>query len=781
MLIATVIVARAHYTADFSAFLPRVPSQAQELLVQQLRNGPVSRLILIGIEGADEPARVRLSRDMAQRLRSNAAYRSIQNGEPVNLARDRDFLFKNRYLLSERLTPERFSGTGLQSALQEGIDLLSSSMGFLSRDLYLRDPTGETLAVLAQFDESISRPKTVSGVWVSPDHRRALLVAETRAEGSDSDGQALAIATIRSTFAQLRANPSVASAATTSLRLTGPGVFADDARTTIKAEALRLLILSSMLIATLLLCVYRSLPAVLLGFLPVACGALVGVAAVALGSGVVHGVTLGFGVTLIGESVDYSIYHFLQAPGGEQRYASTTALWPTIRLGLLTSVCGFASLLPSGFPGLAQLGLYSIAGLVAAGLVTRFVLPVLIPRGITIHPATALGASFSRLLMGIRSLRTLLWCIPLLAGIVLFAKSGRLWNHELSALSPVSQAAQAIDAELRADLGAPDVRTLVVVSGPDREGVLRATEAVGSRLQKLVEESVIDGFQTPARYLPSQQTQERRRDTLPTADELRVRLQVARSSLPVEPQQLAPFVEDIEATRTGPLISPADLQGTDFAAGVDALLIRQATRWNALLPLQAISSGPGAFVIDVARVRQAIVAAAPQDIELTVLDLKQATDDLYDSYLTEAIGASIAGLVAIVVLLSITLRSLAQVARVVTPLILAVLVVMSGLLLAGHMLTILHLVGLLLVFAIGSNYALFFARARADADPAASHRILASLLIANATTVIGFGVLAFSAVPVLANLGSTVAPGAFLALLFSAALAGDMRHGAESA
>ncbi|WP_164081694.1 hypothetical protein, partial [Stenotrophomonas maltophilia] len=47
--------------------------------------------------------------------------------------------------------------------------------------------------------------------------------------------------------------------------------------------------------------------------------------------------------------------------------------WPTIRLGVLTSVCGFASMLFSGFPGLVQLGLYSIVGLVTAALVTRYV------------------------------------------------------------------------------------------------------------------------------------------------------------------------------------------------------------------------------------------------------------------------------------------------------------------------------------------------------------------------------------------------------------------------
>jgi predicted exporter len=35
---------------------------------------------------------------------------------------------------------------------------------------------------------------------------------------------------------------------------------------------------------------------------------------------------------------------------------------------------------------------------------------------------------------------------------------------------------------------------------------------------------------------------------------------------------------------------------------------------------------------------------------------------------------------------------------------------------------------------------------------------------------VGFGVLSFSNVPVLAALGSTVAPGAFLALVFAAAM-----------
>jgi predicted exporter len=90
--------------------------------------------------------------------------------------------------------------------------------------------------------------------------------------------------------------------------------------------------------------------------------------------------------------------------------------------------------------------------------------------------------------------------------------------------------------------------------------------------------------------------------------------------------------------------------------------------------------------------------------------------------------------------------------------------------LVGSRLNILHLVGMLLIVAVGSNYALFFDQggARRDAERIAT---LSSLVLASTTTVIGFGVLAFSKVPVLQAIGATVGPGAVLALVFSAVLA----------
>jgi predicted exporter len=172
--------------------------------------------------------------------------------------------------------------------------------------------------------------------------------------------------------------------------------------------------------------------------------------------------------------------------------------------------------------------------------------------------------------------------------------------------------------------------------------------------------------------------------------------------------------------------------------------------------------------MDIAPVRAALAGYPAGSV--VVFNVGQETDALYGSYLREAIRLSLLGFAAIVVLLLVALRNPARVARVIAPLLLAVLCVSALLVAAGTALTILHLVGLLLIVAVGSNYALFFDRCVADAERAQLPRTLASLLIANASTVIGFGVLAFSSVPVLHALGTTVAPGTVLALLFAALL-----------
>jgi predicted exporter len=602
-----------------------------------------------------------------------------------------------------------------------------------------------------------------------------LLIAETAASGSDTDAQERALAAVRAAFTAALPAIRFAHAGNVDLVMSGPGVFAVDSRAKIEHAVVRLSIASSALVAMILLAVYRSPAALMLGLLPVASGALVGVASVALGFGVVHGITLGFGITLIGEAVDYSIYFFIQSAGGltgrwERR------LWPTIRLGMLTSVCGFASLLPSGFPGLAQLGAYSVSGLVAAAVVTRFVLPVLLPRNFSVRDLAPVGGQLARRLRAIRVRGAVPWavalCLAAASTAVLTMARSTLWSRELSSLSPIPAAQLRLDAQLRTDLGAPDSLDLVVVPGASLDAVLSGAERAAHALEPLIAQKIIGGVDSPAVYLPSRDTQAARRASLPDPATLARNLDHAVNGLPLDTGKMSRFKSDVEAARRDPLLSAADLDGTSLAAGLTSLAMHSSAGWTALLPLHAADASQPP--IDIERVRLALAQAR---CSAQVIDLKRESDALYADYLHNAMRLSLAGSGAIVALLLIALRSPARTARVIAPLALAVLVVAAALALFQVRLTILHLVGMLLIVAIGSNYALFFDSQQRDGED--SGATLASLCIANACTVIGFGLLSFSGVPVLEALGTTVAPGALLALIFAGLLTPypeDRRH-----
>ena len=756
-------ITRTRFTADLSAFLPSAPTEEQALLVDLLRDGIASRMLLVGIEGGTEAQRADASRALAADLRQAPAFVAASNGESIGTDADQAWLFEHRYRLSPAVTPERFTTEGLHEAIAESIDLLAASTGLLLKPIITRDPTAETLQVIELFSRYRSAPAR-AGLWTSRDGRRSLLLVTTAASGADTDGQAAAIAELQTRFGAL---PGRTDADGLQLLVTGPGVFAVNARATIKAEVARLSTLGAALIITLLLVIYRSPTALLLGLAPVLTGALVGINAVNLGFGEVHGITLGFGLPLIGEAVDYAIYYFIQRDSGDPR-----RFWRTIRLGVLTSVCGFGALLLSGFPGLAQVGLFSMSGLVAAVLTTRYVLPALTPARFAIRDVSALGGGLEALMRRARALR---W-VPLLAAVVaatvLLAHRNSLWHHELGALSPVPDADQALDAELRRDLPAPDVRFLVVTSARDRETALVRAEAAGAVLDRLAAEGVIGGYDSPARFLPSQATQQARVDSLPAADDLHARLLAATVDLPLNATRLGPFEADVARARQGTPLTPADLAGTSLALAVDAMLIDHDAQWRAVLPVRAPERDG---VIDPAQVRTALASAALD--ETVFVDIKHESERLYAGYLSEARLAAIGGVAAIAVLLAVALRSARRLLRLALPLLATVLVVIGALNLAGERLTLLHLVGMLLVVAVGSNYALFF-----DADDARAagpdRRTLASLVVANLTTLAGFGILAFSSVPVLHAIGIVVGPGALLALVFAALMHPAQRRSA---
>jgi len=104
-----VLASRARFATDLSAFLPAAPTPAQRVLVDQLREGVVSQLLLIGLEGAAADRLAGLSTGLAQQLAAAPEFAYASNGAEESVRADAQFLLTHRYLLSPGVSAGRRS------------------------------------------------------------------------------------------------------------------------------------------------------------------------------------------------------------------------------------------------------------------------------------------------------------------------------------------------------------------------------------------------------------------------------------------------------------------------------------------------------------------------------------------------------------------------------------------------------------------------------------------------------------------------------------------------
>ena len=125
--------------------------------------------------------------------------------------------------------------------------------------------------------------------------------------------------------------------------------------------------------------VFASLRPLLLALISIASGILWGLAASLWLFGELHLLALVFGASLIGVSVDYSIHYFCHLRGQPDAAPITVRnrLLPPLGLALLSSVLGYSAMAWAQFPGLRQVAVFSISGLIMAWLTVMLLLPAL--------------------------------------------------------------------------------------------------------------------------------------------------------------------------------------------------------------------------------------------------------------------------------------------------------------------------------------------------------------------------------------------------------------------
>lgn len=723
---------------DLRLFLPNPSTPEQQLLLEEICEGPASRVMVISLAGAPPEQLADTSRSLAERLQASEYFRLVTNGE-VSLDSVPDELLPYRYLLSPTLDERALDAKYLHAELQARAQDLASPAGAFLESWLPRDPTLELLKVMQRW-QPMQEPNRLFDVWFDGKGERALLLAQTRAAAFDPDQQRLVVNLLNAEAERLAREDGV------KLTFSGAGKFSVMMEERTRGEAQQLGAAATIGMIVLLLIAYRRIGSVVLSALPLASAGLAGLAAVSALFGTVHGITLAFGFTLIGVAQDYPIHLLSHRHDARSPVEVAREIWPTLATGVASTCIAYLTFLFSGVVGLAQLACFTVAGLAVAGLTTRYALPVLMdPNGRDFGDSTLLDKIWRRM----ERLPRPLWAgavaiVASIAAIVLAPQP--MWESDLSKLTPVPKELLIQDQELRSELGTPDVRYLLVINAADTEDALQRLEQLDDSLQGLVAQGAITGYDHAARYVPTAEKQRLRQARLPEPATLRADIATAVKDSPFRPDVFEPLLEDVEKARRLRLLTVDQLRESPLGVSVEMLLTQHGERTTALVTFSGVR--------DVTALER-FADAAGQGV--TLLDTKNASETLVTQQRIKILWSLAIAAVLLAAVVTISLRRASRVYRVLAPMALTTLLIVGILQAAGVSMTLFHLIALILAAGLGLDYALFFEHA-AD-DPMEQRRTLHALLVCSASTLMVFALLATSSLPVLRAIGLTVSLG----------------------
>jgi predicted exporter len=499
-------------------------------------------------------------------------------------------------------------------------------------------------------------------------------------------------------------------------------------------------------ILLLLLLAFRRLR-VWLAFVPVLVGMLFGAVACVALFGRMHVMTLVLGSSLIGVAVDYPL-HYLSKSWSLKPWRSWPALrltLPGLSLSLATTCIGYLALAWTPFPALTQIAIFSAAGLVGAYLTAVCLLPALL-KGADLRPAQW-PLRLCENLLKVREALLARLPTPVLLVLLLAFCAGGLWH--LTTKNDIRQwigTPQHLTDEAR-DIaritGFQPTSQFFLIRANDQAQLLERQTALNERLDQLIGLEKLQGYLSLNQLISPPAEQQKVREALARLPEFwqpLLALGVPAAALQAELAQLQALpVQDIDAALTGPLAEPyRTLWLGPNAQGVAAMISLQGLNNAALLRVQAMDL-PGVQLVDRLGDLNRVFAAT----QVSAAELKLAS-------------------CVLIVLVLIWPFGVGAALRIVALPLLAALCSLASLGWLGQPLTLFSLFGLLLVTAIGVDYAILM---REQIGGAAVS--LLGTLLAAVTTWLSFGLLALSSTPAVSNFGLAVS----LGLAFSFMLA----------
>ncbi|TAK91855.1 MAG: hypothetical protein EPO06_03925 [Burkholderiaceae bacterium] len=694
-----------------------------------------------------QSVRVDLPPLKAEQLRAPflaARFNLLSDADRNDLARDPQHALAQR--LQERLA--LFSGPGL------GLSLEDDPFDYFGRTLTALPWQHTRLTP----QEGVLQVQEGGQTWV-------LVLAELHGSAFTEAVQDQALAAVAHAEQQLAQTMPVAQ-----LLRTGVLFYAQTARISAQQDVDRIGTVSAVGVVLLLLLAFRSPLPILLTSMSVAIGLGVALLVTVWWFGSLHLLTLVFGASLIGEAVDYAIQvcsihaGTTTTSGNVARWHAHTVLrplWPGLTIALATSVLGYFVLFLTPFPALKQMALFASSGLIAAFLVVRFWLPA----GLRQESGRAAQtiAVCQRVLRRLQQSATPRRAIGLWSILLLLALPG-WWlvqaDDDVRQLSTRSPALLAQEQHLRALVGQESENRFFLVEAATEQDLLEREESLRTALVPLLMKNQIGSVQALSAFVPSQKRQQENYQRLVQAGmndtkKLTVLLEQNGFSSNVAPRLQKAFAQEqkplyLSDWLASPLSTPVrHLWLGKTARGFASIVMPKDTQPQALSALTALHL-PGVQWVD-----------------------KTASVSRLFAFYRSAGMVGLALMVAMLTLVLAWRYGWAGSVRVLLPTVIALLTAPAMLGYAHLPLTLFSVLALFLVLGVGVNYSIFLlegarlARAKGMENHAYGGANFLGVLLSSTTTMLSFGLLAFSSMPVLRQFGLVLAAGILLALLLA--------------
>ncbi|RLV60530.1 transporter permease [Parashewanella curva] len=745
----------AHIQRDILAMLPKAQENPLQKIAINRIEAKLAGQLFIGVVAQKEVTAIDASKLFLKKLThfSEQAQHPFFNIESV----PEDFsvqlgqlYFSHRFHLLSHEQQKLLTQHDVQSLIDHAQQALYSSFGVASSQQLEQDP----LLLFTDFLNSLARQQSLNhkqGILFAKDANKTIGIIQAKGKGSvfNPDAQQKQLKVINRALEAVKAQyPNV------DFLKAGALFHAAYATENAKFEISIIGFGSLIMIIIMILYVFRSVMPISMALLTMASAFLFAVVLTISIFGELHLITLVFGSSLVGISIDYTFHYYCERMVNPNVSLQTTVkkITPTVSLALLTSIIAYLTIAFTPFIGMQQVAVFCAGGLIGAFVTLVLAYPALAKFSPKRRYDFRLSQWYLKKLE--RIVIRLLITRGSAVSVLIITVCMSIWgvylltpNNDIRNLQQAPNWITEPEQQLRQVLSGGTDNQFILVSANNEQELLARLHQINIPLLEAVEQGELSSFMNLASYVPSTEQQKQNYQLLS---------QLYGNSLPNILQQMGLPLE------LAPALQQQFVEKKTQYLTLDALSKIPHSFFNELLITPSSYHNEFATIILLGGIKELDKLSQ----RISSIPNAQLVDQVND---ISNIMAHFSKLTLWLVVLSLVIASaifmlhfgMKKGLLVVAVPILAILLTLATLGFIQSGFTLFHALALLLVFGFGVDYSLFFAKNHH------SPSVMTAVTLSAISTMLAFGLLSLSDTPAIHYFGFTIAVGIAITFLLA--------------